>query len=946
MQLTYVITPCNPRFVAGLLPFLLLAVLGADVAQARRTRDGRIELRVGNVSQRSREGRRPGPDHVRDFMLANPDIKIVPSMTLEMTEGPGEGTELMAIAGGTAPDVFDLFGRKVHTYAERGFLAPLDRHLARYEQEHGEPYEGIWAPPAIWEACRHNGQFVAVPRAYYWMHLYWRKDLLRKAGLNAERGPQDWDELFRMGMALTDQGGERVIGGRRVKGRQYGFLLFGRAWTFTNFIWAAGGEIIAPFTKLPPENHLVRLKMPHIDFRAHHIRVREEEAYYATAYDQENQRIFEEIESDPEREIEWKLVINDPAGLEAYRFYRRLIWQPWVRLPDTDPNGRPIEFEVRTEEMKAGYTTHPITGERLSLAELERNGQLFTGVASVQRENDPDVIEQFIRGRVAMMLCWSGIISQVVAAGVSPDLIGQAPFPAGPGGQRANYCSGGYYAINSQSDLESQEAAWRYIEWVTRPEAQRMNLQYRVEEGTARFESPAALLRYGFTDILREIPRSWIENENEIVRHAHVEPYVRGAQTIYEHMGIPLERIEMMASSAEAFAYDLQAELDAIAKRVNTHILGKPSRADIQRKEWLAMVLLTVLAVFFVVMLVKAIRILASGGLIQAGKGGSVVLGETSKFRQTLYATLFLSVAMGSVLLWNYVPLAQGTIMAFYDWQLVKESRFVWLDNFVEVLDWENPELFWYPLGRTVLYVALSLGMGFFVPIVLAILLHEIPRGKMFFRTIYYLPAVTTGLVVLFLWKRLLYDPTEDGLLNQLIAGLWNPLVDVCNALLGTNLAHAEPFGWLKSTSLAMVCVILPGIWAGAGPGCLIYLAALKGVSEEEYEAAEIDGASILHKLRYITIPNLSALIIINFVGAFIGAFKAMEGVFVMTGGGPLRATHVIGIQVWYEAFMYLNFGLATAMAWILGSLLIGFTVYQLQVLKRVEFKAHGASAG
>lgn len=930
-------------------------------AKARRSEDGRIELRLWGVAphERGREGRRPGPDHVRDFILANPDIHIVSGLGLQIKEGPGEGTELMAIAGGTAPDVFEqnLFGRKMQGYAERGFLAPLDAFLADYERRTGQPYEGIWAPPAIWEACKYNGQYVAVPRAYYYLQLYWRKDILRKAGVSAERGPTDWDELFKLGMACTDPGGETIVAGKQVKGKTFGFLLYGRAWTFLNFIWAAGGEVIAPFTSCPSCETLVKLPMPRIDFRADHIRVREEDAYYAQGLDERTlcdhcgevviaARIHDELENDPRRAISWKLVVNDEPGLTAYAFYRKLIWQKWTRCTRPHSGGERPEFEISLADLKAGTTRCPVCAHDYSLAELERVGRLFTGVATVASENDPGAIEQFVYGRVAMMICWNGIIGQVVNAGVPAETIGQAPFPPGPGGKRANFCAGGYYAINAQTDLESQQAAWRFIEWITRPEAQRLNLQAAVEAGTARFASPAALLRYGFTDVLREIPSDWIESEAEIARHAHIEPYVPGAQTMYDDLGIPLEKIERMGSTEEAFAYDLKMELDRIVDRFNTHVLGKPSAGELARKRWLAIMLIVSLGAFFLVMFVKAVRVLAAGELIGAGKGGSVVLGETSQARQLLYAGLFLSVAVGSVFLWNYVPLAQGVIMAFYRWELVKESQFVGLDNFVEVLDWENPELFWHPMRRTIIYVALSLGMGFFVPIFLAILLHEVPRGKILFRTLYYLPAVTTGLVVLFLWKRLLFDPTEAGLLNQWIASVYNPIVDVINRVFDTRFNHARPLLWLQSPTLAMFCVIVPGIWAGAGPGCLIYLAALKGVSEEEYEAAEIDGAGILQKLRYVTLPNLSALILINFVGAFIGAFKAMEGIFVMTAGGPLNTTRVIGMQIWYEAFLFLNFGLATAMAWILGSLLIGFTVYQLQILKKVQFKAHGTGAG
>jgi multiple sugar transport system permease protein len=135
-----------------------------------------------------------------------------------------------------------------------------------------------------------------------------------------------------------------------------------------------------------------------------------------------------------------------------------------------------------------------------------------------------------------------------------------------------------------------------------------------------------------------------------------------------------------------------------------------------------------------------------------------------------------------------------------------------------------------------------------------------------------------------------------------------------------------------------MICVIIPAIWAGVGPGCIIYLAALKSIPEDIYEAADLDGAGPWGKIRHVTLPYLKALIIINFVGAFIGAFKSWEGIFVMTGGGPNDATRVLGLHLWYSAFAYLKFGYATAMAWIIGSAMIGFTVYQLRILRRMRF--------
>ena len=226
-------------------------------------------------------------------------------------------------------------------------------------------------------------------------------------------------------------------------------------------------------------------------------------------------------------------------------------------------------------------------------------------------------------------------------------------------------------------------------------------------------------------------------------------------------------------------------------------------------------------------------------------------------------------------------------------------------------------------------------------------MLHEIPRGKILYRTLYYLPAVTTGLVIMFLWK-FFYNPSPAGLLNRLLQGLNDLVLANLNSALAfmhipAQLRMFETQTWLGDPKLAMLCVVLPIIWATVGPGCIIYLAALKGIPEDVYEAADLDGAGVISKIRHITVPYLRPLIIINFVGAFIGAFRSFDFIFVMTGGGPAFATHVAGLEIWYNAFLYLKFGYAVAMAWLLGSLLVGFTVFQLRILSRLQFKTAGA---
>lgn len=189
----------------------------------------------------------------------------------------------------------------------------------------------------------------------------------------------------------------------------------------------------------------------------------------------------------------------------------------------------------------------------------------------------------------------------------------------------------------------------------------------------------------------------------------------------------------------------------------------------------------------------------------------------------------------------------------------------------------------------------------------------------------YYLPQVTSAPVIALLWK-LMYEPTENGFFNQVFITLH--LVD-----------PSKPLQWLNDSRFAMLCIVISAVWASVGAASIIYLAALKSVPDDLYEAADVDGAGTWSKIWRITLPQLKPLIVINFVGAFVGAFQATQNILLMTGGGPGDATTTLSIAIWLEAFVYLRFGSATAMAWVLGTLLIGFTVFQLRYLKKVEFR-------
>lgn len=289
-----------------------------------------------------------------------------------------------------------------------------------------------------------------------------------------------------------------------------------------------------------------------------------------------------------------------------------------------------------------------------------------------------------------------------------------------------------------------------------------------------------------------------------------------------------------------------------------------------------------------------------------------------SAFRKHRFAYLLLAPAVTGILLFSYVPLVRGTVIAFQEYNVMGASTFAGIDNFANVL---YDKLFWLSLWRAAEYTLMYLLLAFIPPIVLAILLSEMPHGKTFFRLVCYLPAVTAGVVTLLLWK-FFFDPSDAGAANRIL-----------------HLFGVGSQGWLQDKSLAMISIMIPLTWASMGPGCLIYLAALKTVPDDLYEAAAIDGAGFFSRIRHVTLPTIRPLILIQLIFSLIASFQsATDFVMVMTGGGPDRATHVVGLEIFLKAYVFLEFGLATAMGWIVAFVLLSLTVFQMSRLSKMTF--------
>ena len=512
------------------------------------------------------------------------------------------------------------------------------------------------------------------------------------------------------------------------------------------------------------------------------------------------------------------------------------------------------------------------------------------------------------------------IANQADATLISPSVVGIAPMPKGPTGITANETNAYMWGISSQiKDPRVRDAAWQFASFMASDEADRIRTKAYVEAGLGNTVNPVALQKYGYADFTSPQSKVWLQTNKTLFQNGHPEPYGENMSQIYNLLGVPLGEIEQDPNA------DPKVLLDQAAAAVDAKLTGYvPPQIERQRRAgaWsIFALLLAGLAVYGY----WQTRLWA--GRRKVSRLSRVYSSRPAGLGFSVHAIiwLFMLPAVATILVWRYYPLGRGLVMAFQNYHILGGASYVGLDNFIELF---TAQTFWQSTLNSFLYTVISLTLGFFLPLLVAVGLTEVPRGRVFFRTLYYLPAITASLAITFMWKWF-EDGTPAGLFNSLI-------ISGASALH----LHSDPVKWLDNPKIALVSVILPGVWASAGPGSLIYQAALRSIPEEMYEAADLDGAGIWTKLWRVTLPTLKPLILINLVGAVIGTFQATDNILVMTAGGPLYSTQTLGLEIWYNAFLFLKFGYATAAAWVMGALLVGFTIYQLRVMKDLRFSA------
>ncbi|MBI3923631.1 MAG: extracellular solute-binding protein [Armatimonadetes bacterium] len=808
----------------------------------------------------------------------------------------GVEVDLLAIAGGMSPDVLYINFRKSDNYIQNRFLYPLDKPEDGYMTSMTKEEIDFRIHPKLWPVIRRKGpdgdkQVWAIPwGGALGKVLLFRKDLFDARHIPYPTNEWTWEDMLTAAKKLTDP--EEGIYGLHLTRSKH------ESWYWVTFLWSAGGE--------------------------------------AMTYN--------------EKTDQWKCVFDTPEAAVALDFYTRLSAEKWV-----DKKGK----------IRRGYSTKDVS----------------------------TVAGKWERGEIAMMYDY---IDEKVFSRINPEVTGLVPVPEGPTGKRGGELNSRMMGLFSDiKDPAVRDAAWEYMRFYECEDAVRIKTRIMVEGGLGRFVNPKYLDMFGYPEIRRLAPKGWSEAFEVAIATGKPEPYGRNSNFAYDLMTFPIQEAEQrelndkLPKDHAARLKVMQNLLKDACARANDEMIGIISPKERLHRRMTALFVLAAIVVAFALGFRYIFKVFTPPPTEEGGKQRSKISGKY------LWPCVLLVPALATIFLWQYVPLLRGTVMAFMDYRLIGESSWVGIDNFGDLL---YDRYWWTAVHNSMRYSFYVVSLTFLPPIILAIMLQEVPYGTLAYRIIFYLPAVVTGVVIVLLWKQF-YQPTETGALNALVMKipaiafiamglvlltialvfaqrLWTHemiphgmafalmgalLFLACSSLarpilfppgetLVKSLSHLlgrlfavtpEPYHWLSDPKTAMLGCVLPIVWAGMGPGCLIYLAALKGIPDDYYEAADLDGAGFFDKILFVVFPTLRALIIINFVGVFIsGWYGAMGNILVMTGGAS--QTEVADLHIWYKAFTYLKFGPATAMAWMLGFMLIGFTVYQLRILSRVEFRAAG----
>jgi ABC-type sugar transport system permease subunit len=287
---------------------------------------------------------------------------------------------------------------------------------------------------------------------------------------------------------------------------------------------------------------------------------------------------------------------------------------------------------------------------------------------------------------------------------------------------------------------------------------------------------------------------------------------------------------------------------------------------------------------------------------------------KTNRLGKYAMPYLFITVPMISFVAFLLIPMVVSFWWSLNDYSGIQPPIFIGLRNYIDLFT--SDKYFLLSLRNTTVFVLLGMGIGPTLGLLTALLLNQKVRFQSLFRTAYYLPVMTSLVVVSTIWV-MLYN--QNGLFNSLLTAL-----------------GYQPVGWLSNPKITLVSVTIASIWQGFGFETVIFLAALQSIPRELYEAAMMDGANAFQQFRYITLPSLRNIIAFIYIYGIIGSYQVFDQVFVMTNGGPIHSTSTVVFYL-FSKFRDLRLGQASAIAYILFAILMIFSYIELRMSREKE---------
>lgn len=555
--------------------------------------------------------------------------------------------------------------------------------------------------------------------------------------------------------------------------------------------------------------------------------------------------------------------------------------------------------------MKDGYD---VVG---GMEQADRFQSTFRGA-----ENDP-----FLAGQVAMIINGDWVLSGYFRYKPNLDFgVAPAPVPDDRYYKRGDFkdekdqfitwAGGSAYAIPRGSKKE--DAAWKFIKWMTSLEARSLDMksQQKFEQARGRRYIPGISAHIGANKVaIEKYASSTTSYDDAIKMHVQMMPFGRirpatfAAQALWDNHVRSADRAIRGFATPEAAL----AEGDQAVQRVLDEVLNRDEYAEID----------------------PLIPVYLSVGIVLISLIASILWIRSLKLKtmakhEMRWGYIFISPWLFGFLVFTLGPMVASFFFSFTQYNVLTEARWVGSNNYALLFN-EDRQLLMQAFFNIVYLAGVGIPLGLIAGLSIAMLLNQDIKGMRFYRTAFYLPSIVPGVASIILWLWILNTDPSRGIFNM----FWSNTFSIW---FGT-----QPPNWMGDAYWTKPALVLMGMW-GAGSGMILWLAGLKGISKTLYEAASIDGATPTQQFGSITIPMLSPLIFFNLVMGLIGSVQLFDSVFIITrgqGAGPNDSLLVPVYHLFINAFTYFRMGYASALAWVIFAIILGITAIQFFLSKR-----------